>query len=71
MELVSPTLGLIVSFFLPWFELIVGICLLFNVLNLGGLFLSVCLFGAFVFILFSVLYRGLTVNCGCFKQFSD
>jgi len=24
-----------------------------------------------VFILFSILYRGLRVNCGCFEQFSD
>ena len=65
-ELTGPVLSEIVAGLLPWLELVLGLCLLANVLPLGGLLLSVLLSVLFVSVQASVIHRGLGISCGCF-----
>ncbi|MBN2310486.1 MAG: hypothetical protein JXR94_16045 [Candidatus Hydrogenedentes bacterium] len=65
-ELVRPAPGLYLSILLPWLELVVGICLVANVLTEGALAIS-----AFLCLVFSVgqilvFSQGLSISCNCF-----
>ena len=54
--------------FLPFFEIVLGIWLISGIgLRISSLLstLSLC---AFIYAMFSVWHRGLTVTCGCFGQ---
>ena len=56
----------IFALIIPWIELIVGCCLLFNVLFDGAVNLTIGLLVWFIFILTQALLRGIDLNCGCF-----
>ena len=56
----------IFALIIPWIELIVGCCLLFNVLFDGAVNLTIGLLVWFIFILMQALLRGIDLNCGCF-----
>ena len=65
-QLVGPEQGLAVAALLPWFEILIGICLVSGFM-VGGALLGVilsCL--VFVAAQMSVIERGLAINCGCF-----
>ena len=54
------------ALFVPWLELIIGLCLIFNLKVHGASFLSIVLLLWFIFILTQAIYRGINVECGCF-----
>ena len=54
------------ALFIPWLELIIGICLIFNFNLNGASFLSIILLLWFIFILYQAILRGINVDCGCF-----
>ena len=56
----------IFALIIPWIELIVGCCLLFNILFEGAVNLTISLLVWFIFILTQALLRGIDLNCGCF-----
>jgi len=51
---------------IPWLELIIGICLLINVLVTGASLISISLLLFFIFIISQALFRGINIDCGCF-----
>ncbi len=58
----------IIAIFLPWFELAVGIFLVFGIRQRTTSFISLILFFSFTLIIISAWARGLNINCGCFSQ---
>jgi uncharacterized membrane protein YphA (DoxX/SURF4 family) len=56
---------------LPWFELLLGICLVAGVWISGAAVLSTALLTAFAGTLVFNLYRGIDIECGCFSMKSD
>ena len=56
----------IFALIVPWIELVVGFCLLFNVLFDGAVNLTIALMIWFIFILTQALFRGINLDCGCF-----
>lgn len=64
-ELVGSQVGLALAVILPWLELILGICLIAGVLELGAFTLSTCLFLVFALARASVVMRGVKIPCGC------
>ena len=56
----------IFALIIPWLELIIGFCLLFNVLFDGAVNLTIGLLIWFIFILIQALFRGIDLHCGCF-----
>lgn len=65
-ELVGPRLGMFVAMTLPWFELIVGACLLGGLCVTGALLGSMAMAAAFTFAISWAVYHGLSIGCGCF-----
>ena len=54
------------ALFIPWLELIIGLCLIFNLKVQGASLLSIILLLWFIFILTQAIFRGINVECGCF-----
>tara|TARA_B100001173_G_scaffold306632_1_gene313796 strand:+ start:411 stop:857 length:447 start_codon:yes stop_codon:yes gene_type:complete len=54
------------ALFVPMLELVIGICLIFNLNIKGASFISIALLLWFLFILSQALARGINVDCGCF-----
>jgi len=52
---------------LPWTELLLGLCLLFNIWAVGASVLAAGLMSLFISIITFNLIRGLDVGCGCFS----
>lgn len=64
---IMPTWGIpFVAHFLPWFEMILGLALLFGVWTRQSAALATATLTVFTIGLASVIARGLNVNCGCF-----
>ena len=62
----------LVAVYLPWLEIMVGALLILKWLERGALLLIACLLVVFTFALASAIFRGLSIDCGCFgKAFSD
>jgi len=57
----------IIAIVLPWMELILGICLLFNIWMNGASILTAGLMLIFISTITFNLLRGLDVGCGCFS----
>jgi uncharacterized membrane protein YphA (DoxX/SURF4 family) len=51
---------------IPWLELVIGIFLIFGLLLRGSSLLSAALFAAFSILIAVSLFRGLSIDCGCF-----
>jgi len=60
------SLNNIFALLIPWIELVVGFCLLFNVFYGGAVNLTIGLLIWFIFILTQALFRGINLDCGCF-----
>lgn len=65
-QLLSPEQGLIAAVVLPWFEFIVGACLIGSAHVHGAVVFSTVLGLVFVAVQSSALVRGLSISCGCF-----
>ena len=56
------------AIWLPWFELVLGVCLYTGFWRQGALFLATALLGAFWLALIVNYFRGINVGCGCFTS---
>jgi uncharacterized membrane protein YphA (DoxX/SURF4 family) len=56
-----------VAVWLPWFELLLGLCLVSGIWCEGAVTLTAALFGVFWVLLIVSWARGIDVNCGCFS----
>ena len=54
------------ALFIPWLELVVGICLIRGVFINGASFIASSLLLFFIFILVQAIIRGINLDCGCF-----
>jgi putative oxidoreductase len=52
--------------YLPWLEVLTGICLFLKWFERGALLLITLLLSVFTLALASALVRGLNIDCGCF-----
>ena len=59
------------ALFIPWLELVVGICLIRGVYINGASFIVSSLLVFFIFILVQALVRGINLDCGCFSLSSS
>jgi uncharacterized membrane protein YphA (DoxX/SURF4 family) len=60
--LINPT-----ALFLPWLEMVCGICLLIGWITRGSAIIISGLLALFMAALGYSLYRGLDIQCGCFS----
>ncbi len=60
--LVNPT-----ALVLPWLELVLGCCILFNKWMAGAILIANILLVVFMSAIFYNLARGLDISCGCFS----
>ncbi len=65
-ELIHPA-----AIFLPWLELVCGLCMISGFLVRGSALILTLLLMIFISALFYSLLRGLDVSCGCFGLHSD
>jgi len=54
------------ALFIPWLELVVGVCLIRGVFLNGASFIASSLLIFFIFILVQAVARGINIDCGCF-----
>jgi hypothetical protein len=64
-ELISPSAAAAVATVLPWVQFVVGVCLLGGMAVPGALIVCMGMFALFAFAHASVLYRGMSIDCGC------
>ena len=57
----------IVALILPWLEVFVGIALLIGAYYRGAVIWANIMLAVFIAALASTIYRGLDIDCGCFK----
>lgn len=66
-QLLPDSLVNVTAILLPWVELALGLCLIFNVWVPGAVLLGNLLLVAFFSSLLFNLARGLDISCGCFS----
>lgn len=65
---ISPiSINNLLALFIPWIELVIGICLITGIFISGASIISIGLFLLFIFVLSQAVIRGIDTNCGCFK----
>lgn len=69
-RLVGRSLSFITAIFLPWVELIAGVCLIVGVFPRSSALLTSGLLLFFIFLVTITMIRGIDVDCGCFGTFS-
>jgi uncharacterized membrane protein YphA (DoxX/SURF4 family) len=57
-----------VALYLPWIEIVCGLCIAIRRLYLGALAILIGLLTIFMLALISAIFRGLNITCGCFGQ---
>ena len=65
-QIVSPRTGHLTALFLPYLEMVCGICLIINRMPRGSALLVAGMMVVFMAALGYNIYRGIDVNCGCF-----
>ncbi len=65
-QIVSSSVGHFTALFLPYLELVTGVCLIINRWPRGSALLVACMMVVFMAALGYNIYRGIDVNCGCF-----
>ena len=65
-QMLGPAQGMIIAMILPWFEIVVGCCLLGGVFVTGTLLACMALAVVFIFAISWALYYDLNISCGCF-----
>ena len=57
--------------YIPWLELILGLCLLTGLLYRAAALLFALLISGFTVAILSVMARGIEIDCGCFGLLAD
>lgn len=70
-QIVSTGTGKLAALFLPWLELVCGVCLILNCWPRGSALIAAVLMLVFMAALGYNIYRGIDVNCGCFTLSND
>jgi hypothetical protein len=65
-EVLGPWSSAIVAVVLPWTQLVIGLCLLLDVMTRTAFLVAAWLFLSFSMGQAFALYSGLTIGCGCF-----
>jgi cobalt-zinc-cadmium efflux system protein len=65
-QVVSSGMGRLISLFLPYLELVCGVCLVINRWSRGAASIVATLLLVFMAALGYNIYRGIDVHCGCF-----
>ena len=65
-QLVPWELSVVIADYLPWLELIAGLSLFHKSFGRGAVLIITVLLAIFTFALASALFRGLSIDCGCF-----
>ncbi|MDD3732597.1 MAG: DoxX family membrane protein [candidate division Zixibacteria bacterium] len=66
-HLVPGNLINLIALILPWLELLCGLALVFGIHYRGAVIWANVLTIVFIIALYTTIYRGLSVDCGCFK----
>jgi uncharacterized membrane protein YphA (DoxX/SURF4 family) len=61
----------IASLYIPWLELMIGVCLLLRFAVAGALVWASALLSLFAIVQVATLWRGLRISCGCFGPAGD
>lgn len=64
-KLVSGNLAVMVAYFIPWLEVVAGICFMLGILRKGSWLVMFGLVMAFTISVGSAWWRGLDISCGC------
>ena len=64
-ELLSPDLAMVMAVVMPWVEFLAGTCLLGGLCVPAALVTCAAMFATFALAHASVLYRGMSIDCGC------
>jgi len=56
---------------LPWLELLLGLCVLVGLLHRTSALILACMNAGFLAAILSVIVRGIEVDCGCFGMLAD
>ena len=67
-QVVPWILGALVSVYLPWLEMLAGALLLVKRFERGALLVITFLLVVFTVALASAMFRGLSIDCGCFGK---
>jgi putative oxidoreductase len=67
-QLVPWIVAALVSVYLPWLEMLSGALLLLKRFERGALLLTTLLLLIFTLALASAMFRGLSIDCGCFGK---
>jgi len=70
-RLLPEVLVNLTAIWLPWFELVLGVCLYTGFWRQGALLLATSLLAAFWLALIINYFRGIDVDCGCFSSASS
>jgi hypothetical protein len=70
-ELLTPVPATMIAIVLPWVEFLLSICLIGGACRCLALTICALMFAVFGIAQASVLYRGLSVQCGCGLGFGD
>lgn len=65
-RLVGPGIAQLVAMLLPWLQLVVGMCLITNLLRGATHAIALPMLLIFVIVQTSAKLRGLDISCGCF-----
>lgn len=69
-RILSPKLSLLVAIILPWIELLSGISIIIGVMRRASALLISLLLVGFIALIGVTMFRGISVDCGCFGSFS-
>ncbi|MFI4882120.1 MAG: DoxX family protein [Phycisphaerales bacterium JB064] len=58
------------TFAVPWLEVLCGVLILFGLWTRAAAFSMLAALGVFMWAIYSVIARGLNIECGCFGDFS-
>jgi uncharacterized membrane protein YphA (DoxX/SURF4 family) len=64
-KLVTGDLAVAVAYFIPWLEVVAGICFMLGILRKGSWWMMLGLVIAFTVSVASAWWRGLDISCGC------
>ena len=67
-QLVPWIVAALISVYLPWLEMLSGALLLLKRFERGALLLTTLLLLIFTLALASAMFRGLSIDCGCFGK---
>ncbi len=61
-------LDVLLALYLPWMELLAGLCLVLKIFEKGALLVITVLLAVFTLALATAMFRGLNIDCGCFGK---